>query len=182
MKKKYYNFPAFIFLFLVMSACVVTAGTSGTDARAKDSADNVKAEDLSRYRPKFTTPAVITKVKESPSANPFTPLPGSAPTHHVNDRVEALVDTIAILNKSVRFAKGFRILAYSGMERKAAMDIRAAIVNRVPDERDYLQYKQPNFRLKIGDYFTRLEAQQVFQQIKDITPNAMIVADQINVK
>ena len=62
------------------------------------------------------------------------------------------------------------------------MDIRAAIIERVPEERDYLQYRQPPFGLKIGDYFNRIEAQQVLAPYKRYTPNAMIVADQINVK
>jgi hypothetical protein len=60
--------------------------------------------------------------------------------------------------------------------------MRDAIVKRVPEERDYPIYTQPNYRLKIGDYLTRVEAQQVLLRIKDITPNAMIIADQINVK
>jgi hypothetical protein len=93
-----------------------------------------------------------------------------------------LLDTIAVLNKSVRFAQGYRILAYSGTDRKAAMDLRKAIVNRIPEERDYLQYKQPTYRLKVGDYFSRVEAQQVLLRFKDLVPNAMIIVDQINVK
>jgi hypothetical protein len=93
-----------------------------------------------------------------------------------------LLDTIAVLNKLVRFAQGYRILAYSGTDRKAAMDLRKAIVNRIPEERDYLQYKQPTYRLKVGDYFSRVEAQQVLLRFKDLVPNAMIIVDQINVK
>jgi hypothetical protein len=61
------------------------------------------------------------------------------------------------------------------------MDMRRAIIERIPEERDYLQYRQPTFRLKVGDYLTRIEAQQVLSRIQDITPNALIVTDQINV-
>ena len=158
------------------------AGTGNISGGGKKADNNIGAEDLSKYRPKFKVPETTTPATPDPGVNPFTPLPGSTPTNHVNERVAALLDTMALINKSVRYAKGFRILAYSGTERKAAMDIRAAIIGRVPEERDYLQYRQPTFRLKIGDYFNRIEAQQVLQRIKDITPNAMIVADQINVK
>lgn len=88
---------------------------------------------------------------------------------------------MANANKNIKYAQGYRILAYTGTERKTAMDIRRAIIDRIPEERDYLQYRQPTFRLKVGDYLNRIEAQQVLSRIKDISPNALIVSDQINV-
>jgi hypothetical protein len=180
--KKFYRILPLIFLGLFFMSCAGSASVGKSGPGKKETAANAGAEDLSMYRPKFKVPETTTKPTPDPSANPFTPLPGSGPTNHVNHRVASLIDTLAILNKSVRYAQGFRILAYAGTERKTAMDIRTAIIGRVPEERDYLEYRQPTFRLKIGDYFNRIEAQQVLQRIKDITPNALIVADQINIK
>jgi hypothetical protein len=177
MKKKYYSLLHFVFLVLIISACAST-GIPADDSKKKTAAgDQPKAEDLSKYRPKFVLadPATANAAGKELAA-------GIVPTNHVNDRVAALMDTLAERNKSVRYYRGYRILAYSGTERKAWLDIRGAIVKRVPEERDYPTYTQPNYRLKIGDYFTRVEAQQVLLRIKDITPNAMIIADQINVK
>lgn len=137
-----------------------------------------KAEDLSAFRPKFpAVPAPASPDNTGSEAVNVT----LVPTNHVNNRVNALLDTVANANKSIRYARGFRILAYTGTERKTAMDMRKAIIDRIPDERDYLQYKQPTFRLKIGDYLNRIEAQQVLSRILDITPNALIISDQINV-
>ena len=51
----------------------------------------------------------------------------------------------------------------------------------MPEEKDYLTYQQPNFRLKVGDFFSRMEAQQVLNQISDLIPNAQIVQEQINI-
>lgn len=169
----------------MLSACASTSGTtasSGNDDKTNTAKDQPKneGEDLSKYRPKFTLPKATASV--AAGENPFTPLPGTTPTNHVNERVNALLDTIATLNKAVRFAKGYRILAYTGTERKAAMDIRSAIVSRLPDDRVYPQYKQPTWRVKVGDFLNRLEANQALLRIQDITPSAMIVEDQINVK
>jgi hypothetical protein len=61
------------------------------------------------------------------------------------------------------------------------MNLRKSIIARVPEQKDYLTYQQPNFRLKIGDYFSRIEAQQVLNQISDLIPNAQIVPEQINI-
>ena len=180
MKKRYYSLLPFFFLLLLVSACASTgsASRSGDDSRKNAGApDKPAAEDLSKYRPKFT-------LAEPGAANAATKglAAGITPTNHVNNQVAALMDTLANHNKAIRYAKGYRILAYSGTARKAWLDMRDAIVKRVPEERDYPIYTQPNYRLKIGDYLTRVEAQQVLLRIKDITPNAMIIADQINVK
>ena len=187
MKKSYTKLLLAAFFFLILSACASTSGTTASSSNsdnnktntAKDEAKN-EGEDLSKYRPKFTPPKATAPA--TTGENPFTPLPGTTPTNHVNERVTALLDTMAIMNKSVRFAKGYRILAYTGTERKAAMDMRNTIVSRLPDEQVYAQYKQPTWRVKVGDFFNRLEANQALLRIKDITPNAMIVEDQINVK
>jgi hypothetical protein len=137
-----------------------------------------KAEDFSAYRPKFPAPPAESTTNTKPAAEPAVVV---TPTNHVNNRVHALLDTMANANKAIKYAQGYRILAYTGTERKTAMDLRRAIIERIPEERDYLQYRQPTFRLKVGDYLTRIEAQQVLSRIRDISPNALIVSDQINV-
>ena len=185
MKKRYTKFLYAAFLFLTISACASTSGTTAstdnntTATHTRDQPKN-EGENLSKYRPKFTPPKATASAPAGD--NPFTPLPGATPTNHVNEQVAGLLDTMAIMNRAVRFAKGYRILAYTGTERKAAMDIRNTIVSRLPDVQVYPQYKQPTWRVKVGDFFNRLEANQALLRIKDITPNALIVEDQINVK
>lgn len=177
MGNKYFNFFLILLFTAWISGCASAARTTGSTTNTNTEAEN--AEDLSKYRPKFNVSAPAgSNSSATGGANPAAP----TPTRHVNAKVAALLDTAAIMNKSIRYAAGYRILAYSGVERKAAMDIRNAIVKRIPEERDYFQFNQPTFRLKIGDYFSRIEAQQVLLRIKDIAPNAMIVVDQINVK
>ncbi|MCC9165905.1 sporulation protein [Pontibacter harenae] len=157
---------------LFATACVSSSGaaTSGTTSESTRSGGNVKVtEDLSAYRPKYTVPDAA-----APTAR-------IEPTNHVNDQVAVLMDTVASVNKNIKYAQGYRILAYNGSERQTVMNLRKTIIARVPDEKDYLTYNQPNFRLKIGDYFSRIEAQQVLNQISDLLPNAQIVQEQINI-
>ena len=157
----------FFLLFLVITGCASSAGAGKESGRA--GARTKAAEDLSDYRPKY------------PAADAEAPVARLEPTSHVNNKVEALLDTVASVNKSIKYARGYRILAYNGSERQTVMNLRTSILRRVPQEKDYLTYKQPNFRLMIGDYFSRIEAQQVLNQLRDIIPNAQIVTDQINI-
>ncbi|MFD2246159.1 sporulation protein [Pontibacter ruber] len=157
----------FSLVFLFITACASSTGAGKDSGRAGGKTKAV--EDLSDYRPKY------------PTEDTEAPVARLEPTNHVNDKVEVLLDTVASVNKSIKYARGYRILAYNGSERQTVMNLRKSILRRVPEEKDYLTYKQPNFRLMIGDYFTRMEAQQVLNQLRDIIPNALIVSDQINI-
>ncbi len=153
---------------LFSTACASSAGKGTTTDVGKPAVKEKVSEDLSVYRPKYNTPEVtaVTRIE---------------PTNHVNNKVAALMDTVTSVNKNIKYAQGYRILAYNGSERQNVMNLRKAIISRVPNTKDYLTYQQPNFRLKVGDFFSRVEAQQVLNRLSDLIPNAQIVQDQINI-
>ena len=84
---------------------------------------------------------------------------------------------------------GFRIQAYTDNNprtAKAAAQQRARdIAMKFPQYRSYITYKAPAWRLRIGDFKTRGEAQAALARIKKIYPNyareMVIVRDRINV-
>jgi hypothetical protein len=160
----------FVLLLLIAVACSSPKGVNKSTSEVNKSAGSVIiAEDLSDFRPQY------------PAAENATPATRATPVNHVNNRVNVLMDTVANVNKNIKYAQGYRILAYNGSERQIVMDLRKNILNRVPEENGYLTYQQPNFRLKIGDFFTRVEAQQILNKIQDLIPNAQIVQDQITI-
>ncbi|WP_276497787.1 sporulation protein [Pontibacter litorisediminis] len=159
-------------LLVASTSCSPSKGGSRVGSEAKigtgKSADRVM-DDLSQYRPKYE----VTEAE---------PLARIEPTQHNNEQVAVLMDTVASVNKNIKYAQGYRILAYNGSQRQTVMDLRKAIISRVPEVQDYLTYQQPNFRLMVGDFFSRVEAQQVLNQISDLIPNAQIVQDKINIR
>lgn len=178
MQKNYSNF-IYLILVLIISACAGTSKTSSSTSDVKTgNATTVATEDFSKYRPKFTLPENTNNSNNAAGSG----MPVVVPTNHINNKVAALMDTIAVRNKTYKYAAGYRISAYTGNDRKAAMDLRTAILRRMPDEPIYQQYKQPTWRIKVGDYNSRIEAQQVLLRLKDLMPNAMIVAEQINLR
>jgi hypothetical protein len=158
---------------LVLVGCAPRPARTGT---AGEAAGKTHIEDISAYRPSHALP------EAGPGSSAGAPITPVKPTNHVNERVNVLMDSIASQNKAIKYAQGYRIMAYTGTDRKAAMDIRRAIIQRVPEQRDYLIYQQPSYRLKIGDYYNRVEAQQTMLLLRDIIPNALIVQDQINIR
>jgi hypothetical protein len=164
-----------------LGACATTApattGTTPADttkARPTQAAQNKSqtgpTEDLSRYRPTFPAP-------KEPVA--LAPKPVVAPTNHVNAQIEQRLRDQAYTNQNVKYAQGYRILVYVGLERDKAMAIRRTIISRYPDETDYLTFKQPVFRLHVGDYLTRLEAEQAMLRIRPLAPKAELESAQV---
>ena len=84
---------------------------------------------------------------------------------------------------------GFRIQAYSDNNHKtakAAAQQRARdIAMKFPQYRSYITYKAPSWRLRIGDFKSRQEAQAALQRIKSVYPKfareMVIVRDRINI-
>ena len=157
-------------VIVISTGCASSSAKSTTDKTVKVGGKDKVVEDLSVYRPKYNTTEEATTTARI------------EPTNHVNRKVAVLMDTVASVNKNIKYAQGYRILAYNGSDRQDVMNLRKSILRRVPEVKDYLTYNQPNFRLKVGDFFSRLEAQQVLNQISDLIPNAQIVQDQINIK
>jgi hypothetical protein len=172
-----YRFFTILCLGAMMSCAATSGGTTGgtktTPAETKTTEKGGMATliDTKKYLPTF--PAA--------SAGGAAPVAMTVPTHHVRNQVNLLMDSVVQVNKNIRYAAGYRILAYTGNERKAAMDLRNNIIQRLPEEKDYLTYKQPTYQLKIGDFLTRVEAHAALMKIKDLLPNALLVPETVNI-
>jgi hypothetical protein len=51
---------------------------------------------------------------------------------------------------------------------------------KFPEIPAYISWKAPNYRVRVGDYRNRLEAEKSLQQIMSIYPNAWVIKDDIN--
>lgn len=160
-----------VLLVLAGTACSSSKGSGrvGSEAKIGTGKSDKVTEDLSVYRPRYEAPETA-----APAAR-------IEPSQHNNRQVAALMDTVATVNKNIKYAQGYRILAYNGSERQTVMNLRKSVLSRVPEVEAHLTYNQPNFRLLVGDFFSRVEAQEVLNKISDLMPNAQIVQDKITI-
>ena len=80
---------------------------------------------------------------------------------------------------------GFRIqiAAYSGVNsRSQAESARNSFNALFPYTRSYLLYNEPYFKVRVGDYYTRLQAYKDLEAIRETYPSAYIVPDKIRYK
>lgn len=73
---------------------------------------------------------------------------------------------------------GYRVQIYFG-DRNTAQEKRGAFVRSNPEMGAYLSYLAPNFRLRVGDFRSRLEAEKFKKAIAQSFPGCYIVKDKI---
>jgi hypothetical protein len=74
---------------------------------------------------------------------------------------------------------GYRIQIYFGNDRSKAHEIRSEFMRLYPEQGAYLVYHQPNFKVRIGDFRTRLEAQGFLRMLNDRYTPSFIVPDEV---
>ena len=78
---------------------------------------------------------------------------------------------------------GFRVQIFMELGNDAlrhADSVRAKFTDKYPDIPIYLIFGQPYYRLRVGDFRTRLEAENMYQRLKKRYKNAFVTADRIN--
>ena len=74
---------------------------------------------------------------------------------------------------------GYRIQIYFGGVRQKASEVKLAFSDKHNDVMAYITYQQPNFKVRVGDFRTRLEAQKFLKSLEgDYTP-MFIVQDEV---
>ena len=87
------------------------------------------------------------------------------------------------INQNRKGIDGYRIQIFfdSGNNSKTkAQSIYEIFKSRYPEVGAYLSFKSPNYKVRIGDFRSRLDAQRFLNQIIEEYPNAWIIADEIN--
>jgi hypothetical protein len=100
-----------------------------------------------------------------------------------DQRVDVLINKHIRINELNKTIDGYRIQIFSdsGNNSKAsAQAIRDEFMGKFPSLGVYLTFKSPNYKVRIGDFRTRLDAQRLLNDISVDFPNAFIVTDQIN--
>ena len=91
--------------------------------------------------------------------------------------VQQLVEKHIELNERVRTVPGYRIqvASLSGTASKnRAFEMKERLKESYPGVEAYVVYDEPNFKVKLGDFRTRLEAYLFLQRIRTDYPGTII--------
>ena len=87
--------------------------------------------------------------------------------------------------KKIKKVDGFRIqvTSFSGTNSKTSIEKAANQFEQLfPDIPCYKSYLEPNFRLRAGNYRTKLEAYKALQKISPSFPGSFVLKEQIDFK
>lgn len=183
-----------IMAVISLSGCAssrpAVSGRSSTDYNGYN-------EDLSSVRPAYKAPVTTSSPNRStppPTTLPATPAttrrtdprktsaPSPAEALHVNRRLDSVLDTIATQNRSIRYAPGYRVQVYVGNQRQEVESVKLLIYQNFPELSAYLSYNQPTYKLKVGDFMRRLDAERYYTSIRQLISSAQLQADKVDIR
>ena len=108
---------------------------------------------------------------------------GREKTEIIQDqRVDLLLSKHIQINQSLKTIDGFRIQLFSDSgnnSKNKAQTVYDEFMSKFPDNGVYLSFKSPNYKVRVGDFRTRLDAQRFLNELQQDYPNAFIITDQI---
>jgi SPOR domain len=106
---------------------------------------------------------------------------------HKDARIDQLIKKQIEINEvttrdSRRYVQGFRIQVINTNDRNKAMDAKTRIYQEFPELKAYLMWKAPFYKLKVGNFKDRKDADDYLLNIQRIFPaGAYVVRDVIEV-
>ena len=108
----------------------------------------------------------------------------SAVVVHKDPRLDLLLKkqgdvNAAIRRANARTAKGYRLLVVNTNKRDEAIAAKTKVYTSFPELKAYLIYQSPYFKLKVGNFRTREEAQQYQRNLGYYFPKGVFVIPDI---
>ncbi len=94
--------------------------------------------------------------------------------------VKVLIKRHIALCQAKKTIPGYRIQLYFGPDRNEAMKVKEDFEKTNKELTAHLSYQQPNFKIRVGDYTSRLEALRSLKDIHYIFSSAFLVKDDVN--
>lgn len=138
--------------------------------------------DIEKYSPTFDyskSESNTTYIKEQVISREKPALP----SFNNSLRVNSLLDSIYLANKQIKYMEGYRIQVYSGENKDLANQAKELVYKIFRNADIYTIYKQPSYKIKLGDFTDKLEAIRVLDsKIKKPFPKALLINDNVFIK
>ncbi len=164
------RFVIFFILILAMRCGIATKSTTSTEDYR---------EDLTVFRPPVIAnedSGVETKDKDDQIEIP------QEPVWDITYKLDSLLDSISVNNQKQKYIQGYTIQVYTGSSRKVANNVISEVYGILPGKKPKITYDLPNYKVKVGKFYHRLEAQRDFAAIRKRYINAILVPQQFRIE
>jgi hypothetical protein len=100
-------------------------------------------------------------------------------------RLDILSQKQALINKRTSALtsngkiKGFRIQITSTNSRDQAFNVKTLVLSKFPDQKVYTTYQAPLFKVRVGDFIKREEAEKYRKLMLSIFPTGLYVVEDV---
>lgn len=81
--------------------------------------------------------------------------------------------------KRLRNIQGFRVQVITTNDRNGALSVKTRMLSDFPGEKTYFIYHAPYFKIQMGNFKTREDAEQLMQEVKRIYPSGVFIVPSI---
>jgi len=75
--------------------------------------------------------------------------------------------------------EGYRIQIFFDESKSVAQSQKAGFISSHPNHKAYIDYMAPNYRVRVGNFRTKLEAEKFKQELVAIYPTCIVIQDKI---
>ncbi len=98
-------------------------------------------------------------------------------------RIDTLLSKYIYKNEQNPGIEGWRVEIFfeaGNYSKQQARDAQSNFVKNHPDVPVYLIFQEPYYKVRVGDFRTKMEAEKLLREIEREYPNAFVVSDEIN--
>jgi len=179
MKKTLSFFLFAIIIFLGINACSPskTIGTKGEE----DYNENI--EDIRLNYTDSIKKAMIEPRQESTRPTPEGPKINAslATRYSINTELDDFLVQVSDNNARNNVYQGFTVQVYTGNSREKANEAKNMVYSLIPESNPAISFDPPNYKVKVGEFTDRLEAQPIYSELKGNFPVVLIVPERFKI-
>ena len=153
---------------------LLVLGSTGCALVSPSSAPVQYSEDLRLYRPLVQSDTLETQIDE---INP----PDADPVYHENELIDNKLSALNRHQRRTGTTPGYTIQVYSGTSREEASSAKAKVYRILPEARPETKYEQPIYKVRVGEFGDRLEAQATYAELQQEFPQAAVIPFRIKI-
>lgn len=185
--------------FYVLATCLMISpfgnggdgDKKGKDEDVKDTYYKYEREDVSYYRDRvaFTLPSAAAEEVVETDVSDVRRLNGRFNDEQklvveADPRLQQFIDKHKKLNEEIEEVQGWKVQVYAGrgrVGREEANGARSKFLSNYPDYSAPLEFQHPLYRVRVGDFMRREEAELFCRDVRTVFPGALIVKDKVKV-
>ena len=175
-------------LFFYPALCILTLGIGCTSKTIGTKSEERYSEDLNQYHLHYKDSLNSLGVENPENNETVVPNPerktiqGNIETKYaITDSVNDFLAKETILHKQDNEYQGLTIQVYSGLDRDKATEAKNKVYEAMPDAQPRMVYEQPNYKVRVGKYTDRLEAQKDYAALRQAFPLVLMVPERFKV-